>query len=206
MYKSATVRDTHFVSRKFHPSQDFLQSWSRTAPQDFVGLRDAGIATGDLRIVQELMNRRSAQVEAARLFGIVHADREADATEKAVNGVDAVAGGRDADVVGRDARVGELSLRFDVEAVEEAETPAHFTGQTVGHVVHRALLVTVDREVRIDLGDAADDVREHAVFGRPRAIERKAVGLHVAFAAGVVLIAVRVAERCADAGSNRLDS
>ena len=73
--------------------------------------------------------------------------------------------------------------------------------------------IEAEAEVRLFGGEAEVRANLEAVgverlgdLHTNREFDRRRIGIFNRSAAGVVLIAVRVAERCADAGSNRLDS
>ena len=70
----------------------------------------------------------------------------------------------------------------------------------------RSPTVGTDREREVRAHLEAVGVERLGDLHTNREFDRRRIGIFNRSAAGVVLIAVRVAERCADAGSNRLDS
>lgn len=102
---------------------------------------------------------------------------------------------------------GEAEVRANLDVISE--------GEVVGAFCTRKANVAVDFTIANSRHDREREVRAHleAVgverlgdLHTNREFDRRRIGIFNRSAAGVVLIAVRVAERCADAGSNRLDS
>ena len=151
------------------------------------------------RAKNDIVGDGGADIDVTLVGRALEARGNAGAADEGVGRFELVLALAQREFVGIHVGVGGFHSRFDVEGLRHVETPAEFTREAHGKVVHLARHADVVK-IRVDLGKAADHVHEHAVVKHLGAVDGQAVRVHVRFAAAEVRIAVRVAEGDAEAG------
>ena len=117
----------------------------RVLAVDFI---DGAVAAGNGIVTKELVHRGDTQISRVAVFRALHAEHEASTSHQAVavvKAIDRAVGERQ--VVSIHMRVGKFNLWFEVEGLCDVEAPAEFARERGDDIIHRALLVPVNRHV-----------------------------------------------------------